>query len=133
MPNYVSIDGKWHAAKEHVVLPHLQGTDKEVYDGPDRAALFEMFKAGVASFGKEFRHDAEFLLRVKNLGFDNVEDYLKYVGYDEEKVKKTTEEKVSKVTKHSLPKRVKAIKKLGGGTDFAGQGDDKYGGFGERK
>jgi hypothetical protein len=41
------------------------------------------------------------------------------------------EKKASVITKHELPEKVEAIKKLGGGQDTSGQGNDKYGGFGK--
>ena len=39
-------------------------------------------------------------------------------------------EKAAQVSKHELPKRVEAIKVLGGGQNTAGEGD-RYGGFGD--
>ena len=131
MPNWISKDGVWHPAKEHAVLPHLSGTDREVYDGPDRAALYELYKLKVTTLGKDFRKDVDLINRVKQLGYENVDQYAEAVGYNKEEVEKNFEEKASKVTKHELPEKVAAIKKLGGGTDTSGQGNDAYGGFGE--
>ncbi len=137
MPNWVSKDGKWFPAKEHVVLPHMSGkvdpkTGKslEVYDGPDRAALFELFKQKVEHLGMDFRDDVELITRVKQLGYKSVDEYAKVMGYDPEKATKNFEEKASKVNLHELPKKVKEIEILGGGKDFAGQGQDRKGGFG---
>ena len=144
-PNYISVDGEFHPAKERVALKNLSGTMKEVdgkeikpgedyiYEGSDRAALFELYKAGVEKFGINFHHDAELLHRVKQLGFKDVNEYCKAVGYNKEKVKQEAEEKTAKVTLHDLPAKVKAIEKLGGGIDTSGGGQDKYGGFGEPK
>ena len=54
MPNYISIDGEFFPAKERVALKNLSGKEKEVdgkiikpgedyiYEGADRAALFEL-------------------------------------------------------------------------------------------
>jgi hypothetical protein len=145
MPNYVSVDGKFIPAKERVALKNLSGkvrmvNDKEVqpgedyiYEGADRAALYELYKAGVEEFGIDFHHDAELLNRVKQLGFKNIDEYAKTVGYNKEKVKKEAEEKIARVTKHDLPAKVKAIEQLGGGIDTSGGGQDKYGGFGDPK
>ncbi len=145
MAQYVSIDGEFFPAKERVALKNLSGKTKEVdgkeikpgedyiYEGADRAALFELYKAGVEKFGIDFHHDAELLNRVKQLGFKNVNEYAKTVGYSKEKTKKEAEEKIAKVTAHELPAKVKAIEQLGGGIDTSGGGQDKYGGFGEPK
>ena len=57
----------WHPAKEHVVLPHLAGTKNEVYDGPDRAALLELFKQKVETLGQDFRTNPEFLQAIRIL------------------------------------------------------------------
>ena len=133
MPNYVSRDGVWHPAKEHVVLPHLAGTKNEVYDGPDRAALFALYKANKETFGMDFHHDAELINRVRQLGYKSVASYAKAMGYDKEKVEKDFEEKASKVVLHELPKRVKEAGMLGGGRDMSGQNKSYSGGFGEEK
>lgn len=133
MPNYVSKDGIWHPAKEHAVLPHLAGTSKEVYDGPDRAALFELFKAKQESFGIDFRNDVELINRVRQLGYKSVDEYAKLMGYDAKKVEEAFEKKASKVTLHELPERVAAIETMGGGKDLSGLNKDYKGGFGEAK
>lgn len=145
MPSYVSVDGIWYAAKEKVSLRNITDKPKEIegkivepgepyiYDGPDRAALFEMWKAGVSEFGNDFRYEPDFMNRVRQLGFKNVKEYLQYVGYDEVKSKEAAEKKAAKVEKHELPAKVKAIQQLGGGVDTSGGGLDKYGDFGEPK
>ena len=146
MPNYVSLDGVWHAANEKVSLKNITSEPKKVlkldgteeivqpgepyiYEGPDRAALFEFYKAGVDKFGIDFHHDPELLNRVKQLGFKNVDEYAKLTGYDKKKAKEDFDKKASVVNKYDLPKRVKAIETMGGGLDTAGQGQDKLGGF----
>jgi len=146
MPNYVSIDGVWHPAKEKVSLKNITDEPKKIikldgseeivqsgepyiYEGPDRAALFELYKSGVENFGVDFHHDPELLHRVKNLGFKDVNEYAKSVGYDKKKAQEEFEKKASVVNKYDLPKRVKAIETMGGGLDTAGQGQDKLGGF----
>ena len=133
MPTYISVEGKWKPAQEHVVLPHLSGTDKEVYDGPDRAAEFALFEAKEKEFGIDFRLDSDFLQRVKQLGFKDLNDYLDFIGYDSEKAKKTAEANLAKVNMHTPPERHEAVEPLGGGKDFTGQGNDVIGGFGEEK
>ena len=132
-PRWISKDGEWHPAKEHVVLPHLSGTDKEVYDGPDRAALLVLFQEKVDHLGSNFKHDPDLLMRVKSLGYENIEQYCKEVGYDEKKAEEDFKEKAVKVESHEIEKRVKMVETLGGGIDSTGQGQDTIGGFGEEK
>jgi len=143
MPNYVSHEGIWHPAKEKVGLINKSGKtikveDKEVndgepyiYEGPDRAALFELFKDNVETLGMSFKNNPEFLSAVRNMGFSNVDEYLKSIGYDDQKALDEFIEKAAEVKRHELPKKVEAIKVLGGGKDFAAQGEDQYGGFGK--
>ena len=136
MPRYVSKDGIWHAANEKVALTDHKGTqgrhpgDPYIYEGPDRAALFALYQAGVETFGIDFHHDAELLHRVKNLGFKDIDEYALSVGYDKERVEKEFKKRAAVVTKHEIPKKVKAIENLGGGIDTTGSGADRYGGFG---
>jgi len=132
-PNYVSKDGVFYPAKEYAVLPHLAGTGKEIYKGPDRAALFELFKAGVETFGIDFHKDPQIIERVKQLGYKDVDEYAEAHGYDKEKSEAAFKLKAEVVSKHELPKKIEEVKKLGGGTDTSGQGQDTYGGFGQPK
>ena len=132
MPNWISNGGTWHPAKEHVVLPHLAGTKNEIYDGPDRAALLELFRAKVETFGQDFRTNPDFLQGIRAQGYDNVDKYLESIGYDEAKEAANFKKKAEKVTTHEIKKRVKAINTMGGGRDFSGGGQDKRGGFGQR-
>lgn len=139
MPQYVSNGGVWHPAKEHAVLPHLSGTDKEIYDGPDRAAMEELAKAfGVdekgypkqTTFGTPFEQDPDLINRARQMGYASVQEYAKAVGYDAEKAKADFEAKAAKIEKYEPPKRQPERQIEGGGKDFSGQGNDKYGGFG---
>ena len=145
MPQYVSHEGIWHPAKEKVGLINKSGKTKEIdgkevkdgdpyiYEGPDRAALFELFKQKVETLGTSFRNNPEFLTAIRNQGFQSVDDYLESIGYDENKALAEFEEKASVVQKHELPEKVAGVKVLGGGKDFAAQGEDVYGGFGKPK
>ena len=136
MPKYISKDGVWHPAKEKVPLVDHKGTDGRkkgdpyIYEGPDRAALLELFRAGEDHFGRDFHHDADLLRRIRELGYKNINDYAKAVGWDKEKVEKDFNEKAAKVNVHDLPKKVKAIQQMGGGKDLSGGGQDRLGGFG---
>lgn len=135
MAQWVSKGGKWVPAKEYAVLPHLAGTGKEIYTGPDRAALYHLYeidKSGaVTNIGEDFKKSPEFLQMVRNLGFNKVEDYLASIGYDEEEAMKEWEKNSSEIKKHDLPKRIKAIEPEGGGTDFSGNNKSYKGGYGD--
>lgn len=140
MPNYVSDGGVWHPAKEHAVLPHLAGTDKEVYDGPDRAAMEELAKAyGVdekgypkqTTFGMPFTRDPDLINRAKQLGFVSVQEYADAVGYNAEQAKKDFEAKAAVINKYEPSKRQPERQIDGGGKDLSGQGKDRYGGLGD--
>lgn len=142
MPKYYSKEGVWHPEKERIALKNLSGKVKIVdgkevqpgedyiYEGEDRAALFELFKVKVTTFGQDFRKNPEFLQAMRNQGFQTVDEYLKFIGYDKEKVEKDFKEKASVVNKDELPKKVKMVETLGGGIDTSGEAKPKYGGFG---
>jgi hypothetical protein len=153
-------DGKWHPGKERVALKNLSGKvitikqkDRDgkeftqeihpgedyIYDGPDRAALYELYlidKTGnTTTIGQDFRSNLEFMEyygKYRNMfGFNSVEEFLTYLGWDEKKAKEDFDKKASVVKKHELPRRVDMINKLGGGKDTANSGLDKLGGFGD--
>ena len=142
MPSYNSKCGELYPAKEHVVLPHLSGTDKEVYDGPDRAAENELAVAfGVDAngkpkqkfFGIHFKNDPDIINRARSLGYKNVEEFASAMGYndtpEQEAIKNKEKEKI--VHNPNAPiKKSEGVQKLGGGTDTSGQGNDINGGLG---
>lgn len=149
MPQYVSRGGVWHPAKEKVALKNnseqtiknpssdVKYKDEEVkagedyiYSGADRAALFELWKAKVESFGEDFRRNPEFLQAVRNMGYQSYKDYLRDIGFDEVKMDEEFLKNAEIVNKHELPKRVKALDTLAGGKDFSGSGNDIKGDFG---
>jgi hypothetical protein len=154
MPNYVSKDGVWYPAKEHVVLPHLTGTKNEVYDGPDRAAEFELAqvhgidedgKPKVTTFGEDFRMNAEMIEVARKFGFQDtvdaegnvtvsaVEKYAKARGYDPKKSEKLFKEKAEVIVKHAEPERKPEPLIMGGGQSTAPGNEMLIGGFGERR
>jgi len=150
-PKFTSKDGIWHPSKERVALknhsnktivnPSEEGSKYAgekiapgadyIYEGSDRAALFELFKDKVSEFGQNFHHDIELISRVKQLGYADVDEYAKVMGYDKEKVEAEFNKNASIVNQHELPKKVAAIKELGGGVDTTGSGNDMAGDFGE--
>lgn len=120
------------------------------YEGPCRAAMFqwweengrpgaEKIKAmapGSVTMGENFRSNIEFMEQYSKFrtmfGFQNVDEYLKYLGFDEKKSHERFLKMASVVAIHDLPNRVPEIKKIGGGDDRANPGKNiKYGGFGE--
>ncbi len=129
MARYVSKDGVWSSAKEKVAL--TKNGEPYVYEGPDRAAEFEFFKAGVKTFGMDFHYDPDLINRAKQLGFKDVNEYASAMGYDKEKAEKDFKENAAFVTKHELPARKEGIEVFGGGVDKSGQGNDILGGFGK--
>lgn len=145
MPSFISNRGKWYPAKERVALKNksdvvieykgqeIQPGEDFIYEGPDRPALQEIHNAGEGSehLGRDFKHDPDFLKAVRDMSYQSVEEYLEAIGYDEEKAEKEFEEKAVKVSAHEIPNKVKMIKTMGGGKDFAGGTNTKYGEFGD--
>lgn len=169
-PTWVSDEkGIWHPAKESAPLKNLSNkpikviqTDDDgkkftktippngdyIYEGPDRAALFQWWEEngkpsakemkdldGNVTFGEDFRTNTEFLQQYANaknmFGFKDVEEYLKYLGYDAIKRHAEFEKKASVVTKHDAPNRIEEAKRLGGGQDYATGKLNRYGDFGD--
>lgn len=153
MSNWASYEGVVHPAKERVVLrnnskeeiknPSTMGNyvgeivkpgQEFIYEGPCRKAMHELWledkKNPPETRGNNFRRCPNHLQMLRELNFKNEKEFLRFVGYDEAKAKEDFETKVAKVTSHELPEKVEAIKKLGGGNDTAGQGRERYGGFG---
>lgn len=105
------------------------------YEGPDRAALFQWWEEngkptaeqmkemeGKVTFGEDFRNNTEFLKQFGNArqaqGFNTVEEYLKFLGYDEVKSMEKFKKRSTPVNVHDMPARIKEIKRLGGGRNF---------------
>lgn len=142
MPKYISNEGEWHAQKERVALKNLSNKVKVIkgeeiqpgqdyiYEGPDRAALFELYKEKVETFGENFRSNPEFLQAIRNQGFNTVEDYLKAIRYDKDKSDKDFKERAAIVSKGQMKDKVAAVNTLGGGMDTAGDAKPRYGNFG---
>lgn len=148
MPTFISKMGKWFPAKERVALRNYSdktiknpSTDEKykgeeiepgqdyIYSGPDRAALFELWKDKVEHYGEDFRQNPEFLQAVRNMGYTSYKKYLKDIGFDEKKMEEDFAKNAEKITKHDLPSRVKALNTLAGGRDTSGGGQDMTGGF----
>lgn len=138
MPTFISVQGEMRPAKETVGLTNhsdktITVNGKEVgpgmpyvYEGPDRAALFMLWeqsgkpedaKQCMTYLGSSFRTDPEFIARVRQMGFSNIDEYLKAIGYDEVADKKRCEEKAMTVKSHEVVKRAKEIEVYGGGIE----------------
>jgi len=122
-----------------------------IYEGPDRAAMFQWWEENgkptaeqiksmpndSITVGTNFQTNQEFMdfyaKYRQAFGFQNMKEFLDYLGYDAVKQKKRFEEKSQEVKLHELPERVPEIKKIGGGDDRANPGkNQRYGGWGEQ-
>lgn len=149
MPSFNSKGGVWFPASERTALKNRStqtiknpSTDEKlkdeeikpgedyIYSGPDRAALFELWKEKVETFGQDFRTNPDFLQAVRNMGYTSYKKYLTDISFDEKKLEDEFKEKSGVVTKHELPKKVAALDTLAGGRDFSGAGQDMKGAFG---
>ena len=130
MPTFVSVSGEWSPGKERVALKNLSGKvktingqtvepgDDYIYEGPDRAALYLLYEQGSEKLGQHFRTNMDMVNLVRQLGFKTMDEYLDFVGVKEtDEEKKSKEALVSKVTRHELPKRIKEIEVMSGGTE----------------
>jgi len=148
MATLVSKLCEWYPAKEKVSLKNKSGKtitvggkkigpgEDFIYEGPDRGALMLLEKVGTVNaecnkvLGENFMKNTEFLQSVRNMGFNDTESYLAFIGYDKEKEEENFKKKASVVTNHDLPKRAEEAKIIGGGQDTSGGGLDRYGGMG---
>lgn len=151
MPNWISKGGLMYPAKERVALTNnsdkpiivdgkeIQPGEPYIYEGSDRAAEYELAQMyGVDEEGKpkqgyigiDCLKDPEMIMRAKQLGYNTVDEYARAMGYNPELAEKQIKEKEKVIVKHEQPKKSEGIRKSGGGTDFSGQGEDVYGGFG---
>lgn len=119
------------------------GTEKEgvakpgepfIYKGPDREALKMLNESGGEFLGMDFKRDPEFRQASRTQGFESIDEFLEYLGYDEKQADKEFEKKASIVSSGEIPKRVKEIKAMGGGRDTSGNSkNDVIGGFGDQQ
>lgn len=130
MSTFISKEGKWIPAQERVVFPDAE-PGKEVYTGPDRAAVYDLKAAGVEFFGQPIAMNTELLVRAKQMGFKDTDEYLAAYGYDKEKADAAFKIKAAIVNTHKNPEPKTATRFEGGGFDVSRQGADVYGGFGK--
>ena len=102
-------------------------------------SLYELYlidKTGkTTTLGANFRENPEFLeyyAKMRNaFGFNTIDAFLTYIGYDEKERKKTFDERSSAIQKHELPKKVAALQAIGGGSDTVYGKTVRFGGWGD--
>jgi hypothetical protein len=152
MAKYVSVLGKWSPRKETAQMKNTFGktitsdmiigpdgshTVKEgqvfIYNGPDREAIKMLKEAGTDTLGRDFRHDPEFLQAVRNMGFNGVDEYLKWIGFSEKEEFKKQMDLVSELATGKKDVQ-NEILELAGGRDFTGNKSNSFiGGFGPER
>lgn len=124
--------------------------DSYIYEGPDRAAMLQWWEEngkptaeqmqdkinGNVTFGDDFRKNTEFMEQYAKFrtmfSFKDVDEYLKYIGYDQKGLHERFLKKASIVATHDAIPKVNEIQRVGGGTDQANPGKNiKHGGFGD--
>jgi len=142
MPKFNSFEGEWQPAHEKVALiNHSAETqvingeeigpgEPYIYSGKDRAALKMLYDLKEEKMGDNFRKSPDFIAKVRQFGFENVDKYLEFIGYDADKHKKEFEDYQKTINTHKAPKKKKGTKRIGGGKDFSNSGKDRYGDFG---
>lgn len=128
MPSWVSKGGVWEPAQERVVDPNAP-KGKEIYEGPDRAAIEQLKAEGVTNLGQSFRLDPELQTRARQMGFKDVDEYLATYGWDVEKAEADYKRKKAVVNDHKEEGRVPAPILPSGGDDVSRSGKGRKGGF----
>lgn len=125
MSNWNSKRGVWTPAKEEefVLKNNPDGTvTREIYRGPDRAALEVLKEEGVDHLGQDAKYDPEIIMRARTLNM-TVDEFLKLNEPLTPEQIKAEESKDSKVVVHDARSPKKAVKGPHTGP--------KSGGFGE--
>jgi hypothetical protein len=84
---------------------------------------------GVTSLGTHFRMDPELQTRARQMGFKDVEEYLKTYGWDIKKAEEAYLAAKAVVVDHKDPKRKPAAVFPSGGDDESRSGKGRKGGF----
>jgi len=123
MPQYVSVFGLWKPAHEKVYLPD----EERFHDGEDREARRIIDENG-GSMGQHYKTNLDLITIAHQRGFKDVDEYLKFLGYDEKKAQVKFDEELSKVHKHEAPKRLEPARiDRSGGDDTSGHGNHMKG------
>lgn len=144
MPEYVSKEGVWVPAKEHVHLENKTDHDIEIdgkilspgedmiYDGPDRQALLVLKEAGEDYLGQHFTMDMDMFHLARGQGFKDVKEYAESIGHNSKEAQKIADKTVEKYRAHGSAKPTQGVQPRGGGINTANPGQgDRLGGFGD--
>lgn len=133
MGSWVSKLGQWFPKQEYFVNQKAKPGENPVYQGPDRGAMEYLNEQGVESIGTPYNADGELVMRARQLGFKDVDEYLKVAvpgGFDKKAQLEKSEKEQQKLEVHETPERKNPTKFVGGGRDYANQGKDRFGGIG---
>ena len=128
MPSWISKGGVWEPAQERVVDPNAP-KGQEIYEGLDRAALEQLKTEGVTSLGQSFRLDPELQTRARQMGFKDVDEYLKTYGWDAVKAEAAYNAAKKVVVDHKDEVRKAPAIFPSGGDDESRSGKGRKGGF----
>jgi hypothetical protein len=128
MPSWISKGGVWEPALERVVDPNAP-KGKEIYEGLDRAALEQLKEEGVTALGNHFRLDPELQTRARQMGFKDVDEYLKTYGWDVKKADEDYQKKKVVVNDHKEEQKIQPKVFPSGGDDESRSGKGRKGGF----
>jgi hypothetical protein len=128
MPSFISREGVWEPAKERAVNPNAPA-GQEIYEGPDREAVKMLNESG-GSMGQHYSLDPEMIMRARQLGFKDVDEYLKMYNYNKEKAIAAYEKAKASIVTHADTKKQVPVVVASGGQDTSGQGANRSGGFG---
>lgn len=131
MPQFISKLGEWVPAEEYHVNPNAKPGENPVYKGPDRAAVEMLKEQGVEKLGQPYNTDPELVIRARQLGFKDVDEYLRTVGWDKNKAVASAEKASAELHTHADPARKQPIRPDTGGRDYSMQGNDRHGGIGK--
>lgn len=153
MPEFVSILGRQFPKHERLGLTNksdkviineysndgkpIQPGEDFIYDGPDREAMRIIKQEGgkdATFLGEDFRDDPEFLQSCRNRGFNDVDEYLKNIGFDEKNSVEEGNKLIEKQVSHTPEEPQEETLIMGGGQDRSGNIDnDSIGGFGDER
>jgi hypothetical protein len=118
MPTWISKMGVWEPANEYVVDPS-KPKGKEIYEGPDRAALEQLKEEGRESLGSNIPH-TDMLVLARQLGFDTVDEYLdKMVPGAKQRSAEAYNKAKGIVETHADPMKKKGVEPPSGGDNTA--------------
>ena len=138
MARFISPAGKWYPGKERFIDANAPDGTNPVYEGPDRDAKRMLDEAGVEYFGQDCRMQEETIIKARNLGCKDSEEYLKrFKNIDIDKAEQEQMHKLATEVFNANRGEVITPKppvvSPSGGDDTSGQGQGRKGGFGMPK